>query len=52
MDDIWERLKAAGTPVLLRDLNPQLQAIEQEDGPKDSETVVGYYLPDDKQYIH
>ena len=47
-EEAWEILVATGTPVLLRDLNLTLQKLE---GNKDPETVMGYYLPEEKQYI-
>jgi hypothetical protein len=45
-ETIFKRLKIFATPVLQRDLKPELQETE----PKDSETVIGYYLPEDPQY--
>ena len=47
-----EYLKRIATPVLQRDLKPELRCLDTDkDGEKDSETVIGYYLPEDQQYI-
>lgn len=43
-----EYLKRTATPVLHRDLKSELQCLDPD---KDSETVIGYYLPENQQYI-
>lgn len=47
-DEVTEYLKQCATPVLFRDLNPDLQTLSPG---VDSETVVGFYLAEDEYYI-
>ena len=50
LSETLEQLKKSATPVFLRDLSLELQAIASEDGVTDSETIVGFYIDFDDYY--